>query len=94
VESYYQAGRDPAWNDASVGFVLLAHSIRAALEDGVREYRFLRGHEPFKYRFADADPGLQTVAVARGAVGAAAVGAAAISRRGPLAAVRRRLGPA
>ena len=89
AESYYQAGRDPAWRTSSVGFVLLAHSIRAALEDGVHEYRFLRGNEPFKYRFADADPGLETVAVARGAAGSAALGAASLGRRGPLAALRR-----
>ena len=43
AESYYQAGRNPAWDRDSVGFVLLVHSIRAALEDGAREYRFLKG---------------------------------------------------
>jgi hypothetical protein len=40
--------------------VLLIHSIRQALEDGLDEYRFLRGGEPFKYRFAANDPGLET----------------------------------
>lgn len=70
VEAYYQAGRDPAWDRHSVGFVLLAHTIRAALEDGMREYRFLRGDEAFKYRFADGDPGLETIAIARGALAA------------------------
>jgi CelD/BcsL family acetyltransferase involved in cellulose biosynthesis len=79
VESYYQAGRDLARSDASVGSVLLAHTIREAAGDGVREYRFLRGGEPFKSRFADADPGLETVVVTRGArgrlAGAAASGA-------------------
>jgi CelD/BcsL family acetyltransferase involved in cellulose biosynthesis len=72
VESFYQAGRDPAWDHASVGLVLLAHSIRAALEDGMDEYRFLRGAEPYKYRFADEDPGLETIVVAPGAPWAAA----------------------
>jgi CelD/BcsL family acetyltransferase involved in cellulose biosynthesis len=79
VESYYQAGRDLARNDASVGFVLLAHTIREAAGDGMREYRFLRGGEPFKSRFADADPGLETVVATRGVrgrlAGAAAAGA-------------------
>jgi CelD/BcsL family acetyltransferase involved in cellulose biosynthesis len=79
VESYYQAGRDLARRDASVGFVLLAHTIREAAGDGMREYRFLRGGEPFKSRFADVDPGLETVVVTRGArgrlAGAAAAGA-------------------
>ncbi len=72
VEAFYQAGRDPSWDHASVGLVLLAHSIRAALEDGMDEYRFLRGAEPYKYRFADEDPGLETVVVAPGAPWAAA----------------------
>jgi len=79
VESYYQAGRDLARGDASLGFVLLAHTIREAANDGVREYRFLRGGEPFKSRFADADPRLETVVVTRGVrgrlAGAAAAGA-------------------
>ena len=72
VESFYQAGRDPDWDHASVGLVLLAHSIRAALEDGRSEYRFLRGAEPYKYRFADEDPGLETIVVAPAAPWAAA----------------------
>ena len=79
VESYYQAGRDLARGDASVGFVLLAHTIREAASDGMREYRFLRGDEPYKSRFADADPGVETVVVTRGVrgrlAGAAAAGA-------------------
>lgn len=90
AECYYQAGRDMTWSEASVGFVVLAHSIRAALDDGIREYRFLRGGEPFKYRFADNDPGLQTLGVAHGIRGRAALAAiAAIGRRLPLAARRR-----
>jgi CelD/BcsL family acetyltransferase involved in cellulose biosynthesis len=79
VESYYQAGRDLARSDASVGFVLLAHTVREAAADGMREYRFLRGGEPFKSRFADVDPGLETVVVTRGVrgrlAGAAVAGA-------------------
>jgi CelD/BcsL family acetyltransferase involved in cellulose biosynthesis len=66
IESYYQAGRDPKRSDESVGFVLLAHTIREAADDGMREYRLLRGAEAFKFRFANADPGLRTFVVARG----------------------------
>ena len=66
AESYYQAGRDPGWNRYSVGFILLIHSIRQALEDGMREYRFLEGREQYKYRFASEDAGLETIALARG----------------------------
>jgi len=88
VESFYQAGRDPAWDHASVGLVLLAHSIRAALEDGLDEYRFLRGAEPYKYRFADEDPGLETIVAAPNAPWAAA-GLAQSARL--LRATRRRI---
>lgn len=78
IESFYQSGRDPDSPGASVGFVLLAHSIREALRDGVREYRLLRGDETYKYRFADADPGVSTVAAGRGLAGrSAAIGGAA-----------------
>ena len=76
AELYYQAGRDPAWDRESVGFVLLAHTIRAAFEDGAREYRFGRGGEEYKRRFTDVDPGLATVGRPAGARGAAALFAA------------------
>lgn len=76
VELYYQAGRDPRWDRYSLGFLLLAHSIREAASDGVREYRFLRGGEDFKHRLASHDPGLETIALARSAAGRAAVQAA------------------
>jgi CelD/BcsL family acetyltransferase involved in cellulose biosynthesis len=73
VESYYQAGRDPRWDRLSIGFVLLLHTIRAALEEGACEYRFLRGAESYKYRFAVEDCGLQTVGVGLTRLGQAAL---------------------
>jgi CelD/BcsL family acetyltransferase involved in cellulose biosynthesis len=92
VESYYQAGRDPEMADESVGFVLLAHSIREAANDGMQEYRFLRGGEPYKYRFADSDPGLATVSFARGRVGTVVELAAAVGvRSGRVASALRGL---
>lgn len=69
VTNYYQAGRDPAHDRLSVGFVLLAHTIERAIAEGAREYRFGRGAEPFKFRFTDADSGLDTVALTRGTAG-------------------------
>jgi CelD/BcsL family acetyltransferase involved in cellulose biosynthesis len=63
IESYYQAGRDPSRSDESVGFLLLAHTIRDAAGDGMAEYRLLRGGEAFKARFADADPGVESHAL-------------------------------
>jgi CelD/BcsL family acetyltransferase involved in cellulose biosynthesis len=80
VETYYQAGREPSLDRLSVGFVLLAHTIRAALDDGVVEYRFGRGEEIYKYRFATEDPGVDTIVVGRGAAGSALVCAASGAR--------------
>jgi CelD/BcsL family acetyltransferase involved in cellulose biosynthesis len=76
VECYYQAGRDPTWDHRSVGFVLLAHSIREAFEDGMAEYRFLHGRDAYKYRFADEDAGVETIALTRGMVARAMLSAA------------------
>jgi CelD/BcsL family acetyltransferase involved in cellulose biosynthesis len=63
AESYYQAGRDPAWGPESVGFVLMCHSIKQAMADGASEFRLLRGGETYKARFASDDDGLETVLV-------------------------------
>ncbi|MDE3101415.1 MAG: GNAT family N-acetyltransferase [Chloroflexota bacterium] len=70
VESFYQAGRDPAWAPASVGRILLAHAVREALADQVEEYRLLRGGEAYKYGIANEDAQLVTVARAGSPVGA------------------------
>jgi CelD/BcsL family acetyltransferase involved in cellulose biosynthesis len=92
VESYYQAGRDPRWDRYHVGFVLLAHAIRQAAEDSMVEYRLLRGSEQYKYRFANADPGLETIGVTHGPV--AGIGLPVLNTlwtaRGPLGQISRR----
>jgi CelD/BcsL family acetyltransferase involved in cellulose biosynthesis len=79
--SFYQGGRDPAWDKNSVGFVLLMHSIREALEDGIAEYRFLRGGEGYKYRFANLDRAVETVGLARGATPRAVLATARVARK-------------
>ena len=89
VESYYQAGRDAAYDDVSAGFVLLAHTIRAALDDGVTEYRLLRGDEAYKRRFADDDPGLETVIRANSRLGGTAVATALAAKHLRAVAMRR-----
>jgi CelD/BcsL family acetyltransferase involved in cellulose biosynthesis len=89
TESYYQAGRDAAWDPYHVGFVLLAHTIREAATDGAREYRFLRGGEEFKYRFATRDPKLETIVLARGLRGRAAL---QLALRAPRSVLRRAAG--
>jgi CelD/BcsL family acetyltransferase involved in cellulose biosynthesis len=77
VESFYQTGRDPELERWSLGFVLLNHTIREAVGDGMDEYRFLRGGESYKARYTDVDRTLQTVAHGRTPVGRLAVASAA-----------------
>ena len=81
VESYYQAGRDPELQRERVGLVLLAHTIREAIQDGMSEYRLLRGDESFKYRFATGDPGVETLARPSGALGRLALALRTVRRR-------------
>ena len=90
TEWYYQAGRDPALEREAVGFVLMVHTVRSALDDGMREYRLLLGGEGYKDRFANADHGLETVALGRGLRGRGAMAAVAAADRGP-EPVRRRM---
>jgi CelD/BcsL family acetyltransferase involved in cellulose biosynthesis len=82
VDWYYQAGRDPAWDRYSVGFLLLAHSVREAIADGMLEYRFGRGGQHYKARFGPDDQGLETVLLSRGRLGALAVAGVGVARRG------------
>lgn len=91
IESAYQIGRDPTWVGPGVGTALTARTIRAALEDGMREYRFLRGDEAYKYRFASHDPGLETIGIARGAVGNAALAAGVLVPDRLVVPLRRKL---
>ena len=65
AEWFYQAGRDRRYDALSLGFVLLSHTIRAALDDGIREYKFLRGDEAYKQRFVNNNDPLETVTLAR-----------------------------
>ena len=52
---YYQSGYDPAWRSKSVGLVLLAHTVRDAFAEGLAEFDFLRGDEPYKYDLGGKD---------------------------------------
>jgi CelD/BcsL family acetyltransferase involved in cellulose biosynthesis len=88
---FYQQGRDPAFERASVGFVLTAHTIREAVRDGMRRYRFLLGGEEYKARFTTSEPSVETVALAATARGAVALAGVRAVRRLP-ARVRQPLG--
>lgn len=91
VEYYYQAGREPEWKGPAIGFALLAHSIRAAMQDDVREYRFLRGDHAFKHRFANADPGVESFGIPRGYAGRLALAAGTALPESVLDRARRRV---
>ncbi|MEA2482639.1 MAG: hypothetical protein QOC55_586, partial [Thermoleophilaceae bacterium] len=91
IEHDYQGGRDPAWDAFSVGTVLIAHALRAAIDDGVDEYRLLRGAEQYKQRFATHDRGLETLVIGQGAIGGMAAAAAAALPDRVASAAKRRL---
>jgi len=65
AESAYQSGRDPDPELAryELGAIADAKAIREAIEAGLEEYRFLRGPEPYKDRYANRDDPVETVAV-------------------------------
>jgi len=86
VESGYQSGWASQFGRYSVGILMVSDTIQQAQADGMKEYRFLRGSEPYKYRFASIDPGLETVVFSAGGVAGAAAAAAPALR-----AVRSRL---
>jgi CelD/BcsL family acetyltransferase involved in cellulose biosynthesis len=90
TESGYQSGRDPSFRESQLGFLLLNRAVREALTDGMREYRLLRGGEAYKVRLATGDPGLETIALARGAAARGAL-TIAMAARGRSLGLRRML---
>lgn len=48
---YYQAGFDPCRGSISPGTLLVAATIRRAIEEGAQHFDFLRGDEPYKRRW-------------------------------------------
>lgn len=62
---FYQSGRDPRWEDASVGLVLMGLMIRRAIERGFRWFDFLRGDDPYKHHWTGARRMSRTVTVFR-----------------------------
>jgi CelD/BcsL family acetyltransferase involved in cellulose biosynthesis len=59
--AFYQGGFDPAWASHSVGTVLLADTIRAAVEEGAQEFDMLLGDEPYKLRFTELSRPIQSL---------------------------------
>jgi CelD/BcsL family acetyltransferase involved in cellulose biosynthesis len=51
----YLTGFDPAYAFESPGVILLTHAIEQAFGEGARTFHFLRGREPYKYRWGASD---------------------------------------
>ena len=83
VESFYQAGRDPRFDQFKVGSAILEHSIREAFQDGQREYRLLRGDEAYKLRYATSVQTVKTLVVAHSPIGRGVVSTADVLARHP-----------
>ncbi len=48
---FYQAGFDPAYKGLSPGTLLVAHTVKRAIEEGKSVFDFMRGDEPYKRRW-------------------------------------------
>lgn len=48
---FYQSGFDPSKSSLSPGTLLVAHTIKRAIEEGLTHFDFLRGDEPYKWRW-------------------------------------------
>jgi CelD/BcsL family acetyltransferase involved in cellulose biosynthesis len=51
----YVGGFDPEWRMYGPGTLLMAHSIEQSIVDGCTAFDFLRGREPYKYRWGAVD---------------------------------------
>lgn len=62
---HYIGGFDPRHRDLSPGTLLIAHAIECAMAEGATAFDFLRGAEPYKYRWGAADQSMWTLRVRR-----------------------------
>lgn len=51
----YLSGFDPRYAFESPGTILIEHAINWAIQNGAREFHFLRGHEAYKYQWGAVD---------------------------------------
>ena len=56
---FYQHGFDDRYRDHSLGLVLMALTVRAAIDEGAREFDMLWGVEPYKFLWAREQRELQ-----------------------------------
>ncbi|MBP2312589.1 GNAT family N-acetyltransferase [Azospirillum soli] len=52
---YYLGGFDPELAPLGPGVLIVGHAIAEALREGAAEFHFLRGREPYKYRWGALD---------------------------------------
>ncbi len=78
VESGYQGGWGATYTDYSIASCSLP-TRGSAHADGMQEYKFLRGDAVYKYRFATAGPGLETVTFSRDGISGLAMAGAALT---------------
>jgi CelD/BcsL family acetyltransferase involved in cellulose biosynthesis len=52
---YYIGGFDPDLSELGLGTLLVAHAIAEAEREGAHTFDFLRGQEPYKYRWGATD---------------------------------------
>jgi CelD/BcsL family acetyltransferase involved in cellulose biosynthesis len=52
---YYLSGFDPEFKQYSPGTILVAHAIAEATHERAKEFDFLRGREPYKYKWGAVD---------------------------------------
>lgn len=64
--SYFISGFDASYDRLSPGRVIVALSIRSAIERGLRAYDFLRGGEAYKYSFGATDRHAESFVVSPG----------------------------
>jgi len=61
----YNSGWEWEYRDHSPGWVLLAYLIEWASENGIQEFDFMRGDEPYKYKFGGVDRHVFRVTIER-----------------------------
>jgi CelD/BcsL family acetyltransferase involved in cellulose biosynthesis len=60
---FFVTGRDQSWNTLPSGLLLHAHSIRWAIEQGMKTYDLLRGNEPYKYSLGAKEKSIACIRV-------------------------------
>jgi len=62
---FFIGGFDPDYARWSVGTVLFGYAIQHAIEEGAREFDFLRGEEEYKYRLGAQNRHYRTLKVVK-----------------------------